>query len=139
MDIYTKRVALDGSVSTLLVRVGQSWMALKTWIKLWLFFLNALFLGAFIFLYHPVSRWILVAYISSGAILVPIALFQQGLSRILGLGHILPWLPLLVYLVFALYSDGLDPSVTLASDLSLFLVLDPAHNRHSHLSRFRLL
>ncbi|MEW5864100.1 MAG: YiiD C-terminal domain-containing protein [Pseudomonadota bacterium] len=82
--------------------IARSWLSMKRWVKAWLFFLNAVFLAALAFLDRPEGRWILIAYVASGPLLLAIAWRQRGLTRILGVAHLLPWLPLLVYVAYAL-------------------------------------
>lgn len=75
-----------------------SWLSLKRWIKLWLFFLNSVLLGSAVFLDEQVGMWIFVAYIASGPLLLIMMWIQHGLTRLLGLAHLLPWVPLIFYL-----------------------------------------
>ena len=91
--------------------IGVSWLALKPWVKAWLFFLNAVFVAALAFLPHPAAIWTLVAYGAAALLLAAIAYRQRGLSRLAGLGHILPWTPLTVYLGLWLTTDLLGPRV----------------------------
>ena len=100
--------------------VLRSWLALKTWIKIWLFFLNGVFLAAFAFLPHPAAIWSLVAYFASGPPLIWLAHRQGGLSRILGVAHLVPWTPLVVYLAWLLAADGASAGIDASRDPWLF-------------------
>lgn len=79
-------------------RVGRSWLALPLWVKLWLFGLNGVFLFAFAFVPSDVARVVLTGYAASGPLLAGFALAQGGLTRLAGVGHIVPWVPMLVWL-----------------------------------------
>lgn len=79
-------------------RIGRSWMSLPLWVKIWLFALNAAFLLSPVFLPWEATRIVLVAYIASGPLLGAFALFEGGLTRAMGLAHLVPWAPMLVWL-----------------------------------------
>lgn len=100
--------------------LGQSWMALKTWVKVWLFFLNAVLLGALAFPDDPAGTWTIRAYVAAGPLLAAIAIPQRGLTRLLGIAHIVPWTPLVVYLGVRLGADAWGPRITLGNDPALF-------------------
>lgn len=102
---------------------GQSWLSLKTWVKTWLWFVNVVFWLALLFWYHTESRWILLAYAATGPFLFGQALWQRGLTRLLGLAHIIPWLPLLIYLSFRVFSDRLGQQISYASDPAFHVYL----------------
>ncbi len=93
-------------------RIAASWLSMKPWVKTWLFFLNAVFLSAFAFPEDPAPQWILLAYAASGPLLVWIMGKQRGLSRLLGVAHLVPWVPLLIYLVLRLTSNVAGPTVS---------------------------
>ncbi len=76
-------------------RIGRSWLTLPTWVKIWLLALNAAFLAAPIFLSWADSRVILIAYAASGPLLLGLALYEGGMTRLMGIGHLMPWIPLL--------------------------------------------
>lgn len=102
--------------------IGRSWLALKRWVKVWLFLLNAVFLAAFFFLSRdPIAATILWLYLASGPFLLIIMVFQRGLSRLLGTAHLIPWLPLLGYLLLRLSTDIVGPRVGVDSEPILFL------------------
>ncbi|MDZ4863799.1 MAG: hypothetical protein SGJ01_10355 [Gemmatimonadota bacterium] len=94
--------------------IAASWLSLKPWVKCWLFFLNAVFLAAFAFAADPAARWILLAYAASGPLLAWLMVRQRGLTRLLGVAHLVPWAPLLVYIALRLSSELVGPAVTLA-------------------------
>lgn len=100
--------------------VAKSWMALKTWVKIWLVCLNIVLVGSFAFLHDAAGRWTAVAYVATGPILLAIMLRIRGLSRILGLGHIVPWVPLLIYLGLRVSSDAVGPRLTAEASPALF-------------------
>lgn len=79
-------------------RIGQSWLSLPTWVKVWLFVLNAVFLAAPALLPWGTASVVLIAYVASGPLLLGFAVHAGGLTRAMGIGHLLPWGPLLVWL-----------------------------------------
>lgn len=95
--------------------IAASWLSMKPWVKYWLFGLNGLFLLALAFWPDPLARYTLAAYVASGPWLVAIMIPQRGLTRLLGLAHLVPWIPLLAYLVLRLGSDVVGPQLSLAA------------------------
>lgn len=85
--------------------IAVSWLAMKTWVKIWLFGVNAALLASIAFWPDPIAKLTLAAYLASGPWLLAIMLAQRGLTRLLGLAHLIPWTPLLVCLLARLYSD----------------------------------
>jgi hypothetical protein len=129
-DIFQKnRGAKDMSVSAIQLKeprrsvwreIGRSWLSMKTWIKVWLFFLNFVFLLALAFLRDPIGSWTFFAYAASGPLLLAMMLWQRGLTRLLGLAHILPWVPLMIYLEARLTSGLAGTRVIASRDPELF-------------------
>lgn len=76
-------------------RIGHSWLSLPTWVKTWLFVLNAAFLAAPFFLSWSDAHVILIAYAATGPLLLGFAVYEGGLTRLMGVGHLIPWIPLL--------------------------------------------
>jgi hypothetical protein len=95
--------------------IAASWVSMKLWVKYWLFALNAVFLAAVFILPEPLARYTLMAYAASGPWLLAIMLYQRGLTRLLGLAHLVPWLPLLVYLAARLTSNNAGTQITFAA------------------------
>jgi hypothetical protein len=79
-------------------RIGRSWLALPAWVKWWLFALNAVFLAAPLVWPWSSAKVILLAYGASGPLLSAFAVWSGGLTRSMGVGHLLPWIPLLFWL-----------------------------------------
>lgn len=100
--------------------IGRSWLAMKVWVKVWLFALNGVLLGSLAFWYDPVGRWTAVAYVAAGPLLMAFMLVQRGLTRLLGVAHLLPWIPLLGYLACRLTSDLAGPRLSGSGDPALF-------------------
>lgn len=92
--------------------IVASWHAMKMSTKIWLFALNGLFLGAVLFLPEPAARLTLAAYVASGPILAAMMIWQRGLTRLLGLAHLIPWVPLVAYLGLHLTSSFGGTDVT---------------------------
>ena len=87
-------------------RIGHSWLALPRWVKVWLFALNAVFLLSPAFLPWEAARFVLIAYVASGPLLGAFALFEGGLTRAMGLAHLVTWVPMLVWLTIWIGSSG---------------------------------
>jgi hypothetical protein len=96
---------------------------MKTWIKIWLFLLNSLFLVAIFFLPEPTARLTLTAYVASGPLLAAMMIWQRGLTRLLGLAHLIPWLPLAGYIALRLTSDVAGPMITRVAAPTLYSYL----------------
>lgn len=103
-----------------LARIGHSWMALKTWVKVWLFFLNAVLLAAIAFIPDPLALATLASLPVTLVLLLAFALRMGGLNRLMGLGHLIPWLPLLGYLGLRLIGDRAGPRIDPAAEPALF-------------------
>ncbi len=88
-------------------QIVQSWFSIKTWVKYWLFYLNGIFLASLIFWPRPDARLIFYGYLASAPFLIGLMVFQRGLTRLLGLAHLIPWMPLLVILLYRL-TTGAD-------------------------------
>jgi hypothetical protein len=100
--------------------IGMSWWALPRWVKLWLFALNAVFLAGIPFLHEDAARIALTAWLASGPLLAAFMIAQRGLTRILGLAHLIPWIPLVVYLELRLLGDALGPQILWSATPGLF-------------------
>lgn len=79
--------------------IGRSWLSLPIWVKVWLFTLNAVFLLSPAFLPWNVASVVLIAYLASGPLLVGFVVVEGGLTRAMGLAHLVPWTPMLAWLV----------------------------------------
>lgn len=100
--------------------IGSSWLAMKTWVKLWLFALNGIFLAAIGFWPTPLAKYTLAAYVASGPLLFVLVVFQRGMTRVTGLAHLIAWLPLICYLGLRLSGDMVGPQITVTGDPMLF-------------------
>jgi hypothetical protein len=101
-------------------QIWLSWLSMKPWVKIWLFFLNGVFLAALFFPAQPLTMWVLAAYVASGPVLAGMMAWQGGLTRLLGLAHLIPWTPLVVYLVLRLTGDAVGPQVGPATHGNLY-------------------
>lgn len=110
MDSNPREGRLPESLSAW-TAIGVSWMAIRWPVKIWLFFLNAVFLAAFLFWPRPLTKWILLAYLASAPLLLLFMVFQRGLTRLLGVAHLIPWIPLVLYLSVRLTTDTLGPRI----------------------------
>lgn len=83
----------------------RSWLSMKPWVMVWLWYLNVLFWVAFYFLPAPEAVWALVAYFAVGPFVLGMVVWQRGLTRLSGLIH-LPWMPFVIWLGWRLYTNG---------------------------------
>lgn len=95
--------------------IAGSWLSMKPWVKYWLFAVNAVFLLGLAFWPDSLARFTLAAYVASGPWLVAIMVYQRGLTRLLGVAHLVPWLPLVAYLALRLGSDVVGPQLSIAA------------------------
>ncbi len=70
------------------------------WVQIWVNWLAVLNSAAILFLFSRAeTRWALVAWIVAISGVMSLFYLQgQGFTRLLGLGHIIAWTPLLIYL-----------------------------------------
>jgi len=101
---------------------AESWMALPLWVKVWLILLNAVFLAAFALLPDRVAEVTLVAYVAAVPLLAGQVGYDGGLRRILSLAHLVPWIPLLAWLVIT--PDRTIYSTLLAVTVVICLAFD---------------
>jgi len=87
-----------------------SWLSIKNWVMVWLWYLNVLYWIGFLFLSHAEAIWALVSYAAIGPIVTFMILKQRGLSRLSGLIHT-PWLAFMIYLGLRMYTEVLGPSI----------------------------
>jgi hypothetical protein len=99
-----------------------SWLALPLWVKLWLVFLNGVFIAAFAFLPERIGEVTLLAYVATAPLLAGQVGYDGGLRRILGLAHLVPWIPLLAWLVLIPERSGY--SILLSLTVAICLVFD---------------
>lgn len=109
------------SASALWRLLGESWAAMPLWVKLWLFALNAVFLAAFAFWPAPIATLTLLSYLASGPLLLGMAAAQGGLTRALGIAHLVAFTPLLIWLLPQAGLQG--PAQVYALALSLVLII----------------
>jgi len=101
-------------------RIQLSWLSMKPVVKVWLFFLNAVFLAALLFPLQPLTIGVLVAYVAAGPLLAAFMIRQRGLTRLLGVAHIVPWVPLAGYLLLRLAGDAAGPRLNLDTHGALY-------------------
>jgi len=72
-------------------------MEYPVWLQVWIMWLGVANFGSVFFLRHIQARWTLAAFL--GAATVMSGLYAlNGFNRLLGLGHVVFWTPLLLYL-----------------------------------------
>lgn len=99
-------------------QIGRSWLALPGWVKTWLFALNIIFLLSPLFLPWWIASVVLLGYIASGPLLLAFAVHNGGLTRVMGIGHLVPWLPLMAWLLVVAM-----PTLTATSLVYLWLLV----------------
>lgn len=97
-----------------------SWRSMRTPVKFWLVFLNGVFLASMVFWPSSVTVWTMVAYLASAPFLFGFMMYQRGLTRLLGLVHLVPWSPLVIYLVGRLSTDLFGPRIAFGAEPQLF-------------------
>lgn len=104
--------------------VTNSWMALPLWVKIWLLVLNGIFLAAIAMLPDRAAEVTLVAYLATTPLLAGQIGYDGGLRRILGMGHLVPWSPFLLWLMSlpnpSPYTTVLSIAVTICLCLDIF-------------------
>lgn len=99
------------------VSTWQSLVALPLWVKVWLLILGCANIASLAFLWQP-SGVLVAALVFNGIILSKVAvIYSGGLSRLVGIGHIVGWTPLVLMLAFA------RPEASGAYDVYLTLLL----------------
>ena len=101
---------------------ATSWMALPLWVKTWLVFLNGVFLFALALLPDKIAEVTLVAYFATAPLLAGQVGYDGGLRRILGLAHLVPWVPLLAWLM--IIPDATSYSILLSITVAICLAFD---------------
>ena len=86
--------------SGLLAAFWQSFAVLPLWVKLWVGLLSTVNMASLVFVSQP-SGGLIAALVFAGISLSMVAaIYKGGLSRLVGLGHIIAWVPLVLILVF---------------------------------------
>ena len=101
--------------------IGYSWLAMKTWVKIWLFWLNLVLLSSVLFVDDPLGRYTLLSLLPTIMLLLFIAYRYAGLVRLLGVGHLIPWLPLLIYAELRLWTNWVGPKIIFINSPSLYV------------------
>ncbi|NOX51679.1 MAG: hypothetical protein GXP16_14275 [Gammaproteobacteria bacterium] len=120
MNTATRQV-FDSSTPTH-VAAFQSWRSMKTWVAIWLWYLNVLYWVGFFSLSRPEAVWAVISYLAVGPLIVLMITQQRGLTRLAGLIHV-PWVPFTFYLGLRLFSDVLGPSLSIQDGTFYYLWL----------------
>ncbi|MEQ8801685.1 MAG: hypothetical protein RLP45_06575 [Haliea sp.] len=105
---------------TRLQAITASWWCLPRWVKIWLFALNVVFLAGIAFWEEEAARIVLAAWVAAGPLLAAFMVTQRGLTRLLGVAHLIPWIPLVLYLELRLLGSSAGPQITWGTDPALF-------------------
>lgn len=101
--------------------IGVSWMGLKAWVKVWLIALNIIFIASLYFWPAKITNVILASYFATAPLLLAVMIVERGLSRFLGIGHLIPWLPLLIYIGLGLSNDKVSWYIDPIVDVQLYI------------------
>ncbi len=104
--------------------IVTSWLALPHWVKLWLALLNGVFFWVIIFAPETLSRMTLIAFVATGPLLMAQLAHDGGLRRILGLSHLVPWGPFLIWLPLQTSAETLIYTVPLFIVVLICLAFD---------------
>ncbi|MEO9897095.1 MAG: hypothetical protein ABJD13_20730 [Paracoccaceae bacterium] len=102
--------------------IVTSWMALPMWVKIWLVVLNGVFLSALALLPDRVAEVTLIAYVATVPLLAGQLGYDGGLRRILSVAHLVPWIPLVAWLV--IIPEWTSYTVILTLIVSICLAFD---------------
>lgn len=104
-------------------RLLYSMKALPLWVKIWLVILMGANLGSIWFLDSGIGRWTAITFLVIGAFNIPMALLQNGLTRMLSFPHLI-WIGLLIYLWKQLFGpDAIEAGTLLYKyGVSVFVV-----------------
>ena len=72
-------------------------MAQPLWVKAWVGWLMLVNMGSLAFIKRAEARWVFGAFMGAGIAMMVMAELN-GFNRLLGLGHVIFWTPVLVYL-----------------------------------------
>lgn len=82
--------------------IWRSFFNLPTWVQIWMMFiLGPINLATLAFLNQPSGILIAVLAVSGMIVTVSIVIVTGGFSKLAAAGHILPWTPLVLMLIFA--------------------------------------
>ncbi len=80
-----------------LTQFAEAFLGQPLWLLIWMGWMGTVNLTSLLFLGHAAARWVLVAFLCSFVTMV-LLFAASGYTRLLGLGHVLFWTPLLVHL-----------------------------------------
>jgi hypothetical protein len=104
--------------------IKRSYWSMPKWVFSWLCLLNIYFLTVVLFWPDRLAVVVLLGYVATGPLLAAQIAFDGGLRRILGLAHLVPWVPLLIWLIMcfshSLYAIGLIMLLTLCLAFDVF-------------------
>jgi len=106
------------------VAIKNSYRSMPKWVFIWLCLLNIYFLMVVTFWPDRLAVVVLLGYVATGPLLAAQIAFDGGLRRILGLAHLVPWVPLLIWLIMgfsqSFYAIGLIILLALCLGFDVF-------------------
>lgn len=102
--------------------IKHSYWSMPKWVFIWLCFLNIWFFMSVVFWPDRLAVVTLLGYVATGPLLAAQIAYDGGMRRILGLGHLVPWIPLLIWL--SIYGEGHPYALVLITLLLLCLAFD---------------
>jgi hypothetical protein len=114
-----------GVLGVVIADIWNSFRRMPLWVQIWVgFILVPVNMVPLLFLGEPFAIWVAVLSIGGMMPNLPIMLFDRGLSKRMGLPHLLIWTPLVVFVGWLLASDvplsdgyGLMLAILLVVDL----------------------
>jgi hypothetical protein len=92
----------------LVAAIWESFLELPMWVRIWLMgILVPVNMASVFFVGQPNGPLISVLAVGGLAIGTALMLYERGFTRLLALGHIVSWTPLVLWLIFAM-PDGSD-------------------------------
>ena len=74
-------------------------MAQPLWVKGWVGWMILVNMGSLLFIKRVEARWVFGAFMGAGIVMTLLA-EANGYNRLLGIGHVIFWAPVLAYLFF---------------------------------------
>lgn len=81
--------------------IWKSLLAVPLWVQLWLIIMGAVNMASLAFLDQPSGGLVAILVFTGVAIGVGIAIQARGFNRLVGVGHLIAWIPLVLMIVFA--------------------------------------
>lgn len=81
--------------------IWKSLLAVPLWVQLWLVVMGAVNMASLAFLDQPSGELVAILVFAGVIIGVGIAIQARGFNRLVGVGHLIAWIPLVLIIIFA--------------------------------------